>query len=67
MLGVATIDVIGAMSARGGAYIEEAEADVLTYLDFPMVPGGAYAPTTHRSANRGWSRSFRATSPCCAR
>lgn len=46
---------------RGG------RGDVLTYLDFPMVPGGAYAPTTHRSANRGWSRSFRATSPCCAR
>lgn len=31
----AAIDAVGAMSARAGALIEEAEADVLTYLDHP--------------------------------
>ena len=31
----AAIDAVGAMSARAGALLEEAEADVLTYLDFP--------------------------------
>lgn len=31
----AAIDAVDAMSARAGALLEEAEADVLTYLDFP--------------------------------
>lgn len=31
----AAIDAVGAMSARAGALLEDAEADVLTYLDFP--------------------------------
>ena len=31
----AAIDAVGAMSARAGALLEEAEADALTYLDFP--------------------------------
>ena len=31
----AAIDAVGAMSARAGALLEGAEADVLTYLDFP--------------------------------
>ena len=31
----AAIDAVGAMSARAGALLEEAEADALAYLDFP--------------------------------
>ncbi len=31
----AAIDAVGALSARAGAALEESEADVLTYLDFP--------------------------------
>lgn len=31
----ADIDAVGAMSARVGALLEQAEADALTYLDFP--------------------------------
>lgn len=31
----AAIDAVGAMSARAGARLEEAEADALAYLDFP--------------------------------
>lgn len=31
----AAIDAVGAMSARTGALLEEAEADALAYLDFP--------------------------------
>ena len=46
----AAIDAVGAMSARAGALLEEAEADALTSLDFPAEHRRRIRTNTCRSA-----------------